>query len=160
MTYHVQQNVAPEMDVLPTTNREDIPTKLVTRACMLVYADRTTYARGMRELEGSLPLTLSQEWQRNEQWVQWDGMHCSAAAEYMYVCGRAGERPPGVHGCDLLLKTFAGLRDEGKQGQPLAKFVSLVNEHVRIRLAAMGISLEDRHHLLTEEEVSYLCPMA
>ena len=74
--------------------------KMLSDAPTLTYADRQTYARGLRELEGPLPLTLAQEWLRDDQWTSFDGKAFSAAREYAYVRGLAGS------GDDAFMRTL------------------------------------------------------
>lgn len=45
---------------------DDANSKWLVTAASLHYADRRTYARGLAELDGTLPLTLAQEWIRDE----------------------------------------------------------------------------------------------
>ena len=66
---------------------------MTAAAQTLNYADRRTYARGLRELEGPLSLTMEQEWLRDERWKAHDGSHFSAALEYAYARGTAGQVP-------------------------------------------------------------------
>ena len=68
--------------------------KMTTDGPTLAYADRKTYVRGLRELEGQLTLTLEQEWLRGDTWVANDGLTFSSTLEYEYVRGTAGSRRP------------------------------------------------------------------
>ena len=126
--------------------------KMTADSATLKYHDREVYSRGLGELEGSLPLTLAQEWERNESWEAHDGLRFTAAAEYDYVLGAAGAIP-AEHAQTFSLETSAGTRDEGSKGQTLADFVAAINQHVADRLTQKGMALEPERHLLTEEEV-------
>ena len=133
--------------------------RMLANAPTLAYADRTTYARGLREIEAPTPLTLAQEWQRDERWTSWDGQDFSAAAEYAYVCGTAGHVPESTstasvphHGGAGFLHTFAGVRDERNGGKTLHDFVECVNVTVQARAERLGLALEPELHLLTDEE--------
>ena len=136
--------------------RDGVPSKLLADVPTLSYADRTTYARGLKELEGALPLTVAQEWQRDDIWTAHDGSRFSAALEFAYVSGVAGERPAETTNHIFMLNTFAGQRDEGHVGLSLSDFTEVANSYVRKQAAMGGMTVEPKLHQLTEEEVCAL----
>jgi len=129
--------------------------KFVPSVTSLTFGDRKLYARGRKEIENQpLPLSLREEWQRDDTWTDRGGMSFSAAAELAYVLGVAGVQPSGGgfrH--TVCLRTFAGVRDAEHVGDTLADFLSKANEHVTRAAETMGMPLDARLHLLNEDEV-------
>jgi hypothetical protein len=124
--------------------------RLLADAQTLSYANRSTYARGLVELEQPTPLTLEQEWQRDDRWTAYDGTTFSAAAELAYVLGVAGEVP---HGSGVELETSAGSRDAHNAGTSLMGFVERANAFIDARAVAAGMVVESALHHLSREEV-------
>jgi hypothetical protein len=116
--------------------------KFVPSVTSLTFGDRKLYARGRKEIENQpLPLSLREEWQRDDTWTDRGGMSFSAAAELAYVLGVAGVQPSGGgfrH--TVCLRTFAGVRDAEHVGDTLADFLSKANEHVTRAAETMGMA--------------------
>ena len=155
VTFHPPKMGAPALQRAETSGNN----KMTAAAQTLNYADRRTYARGLRELEGPLSLTMEQEWLRDERWKAHDGSHFSAALEYAYARGTAGQVPrsrsvgePPIS-TEGFLDTFAGRRDELNAGVTLQDFVERANAYVHERAAIEGLPVEPSLHLLDREEV-------
>jgi hypothetical protein len=133
--------------------------KMVSDAATLTYADRETYARGLAELNGPLPLTMVQEWLRDDRWKGPDGTAFSALLEYLYVVGTAGGAPPAAETHELAfhMKTFAGTRDEDSCGSTLADFVRQAREYIYSQAAVAGAVVEPElisSHLIPSHPIS------
>ena len=152
--------VAKEGCARPSRDAADVGTsKFTVSFTKLSYGDRQVYARGRRELEGRLELSLAEEWghgdrkpRRNDRWADKAGHNFNAADEYAYASGIAGEPPAGTES-SFPMTTFAGQRDKQNKGKTLADFVRIANDYVTQRAAEQGLELDLKNDTLKPEEV-------
>jgi hypothetical protein len=88
----------------------------------LAFGNSEDVQRGLVELTGEAPLTMEQEWARNDRWEDWKGVVFCGTEEWKYVMGAAQEQ--------------AGGRDAGHGNWALARFIDEANVAVRAAAAA------------------------
>ena len=97
--------------------------KFATNHKFLSYGNSDDVQRGLAEITSEAPMTMEQEWARNESWVDWTGNQFHGWAEYSYVIGvAAASLAPGEQG---------GARDEGHEGWTPDQFLVKINAALR-----------------------------
>jgi len=137
--------------------------KMLSRPNALSYGGRADFGRGHEEITRDPALTMEQEFQRDDTWMDWDGTVYSAAAEWTYVAPGGAAREGGPDGTEAT-------RDAGNGGMAAEDFQAAANAHIRQKLQqrrqqqqAAGMrrrkgtakleALEDKNLLLVLEEV-------
>jgi hypothetical protein len=96
--------------------------KFATNRNFLSYGNSGDVQRGLAEITSEAPMTMEQEWARNDSWADWKGERYGGWAEYAYVTGVAvTDLPPGADGA----------RDKGREGWTVERFRECINAALR-----------------------------
>jgi hypothetical protein len=91
----------------------------------LHYGNTGDAVRGLEDITDEPPLTMRQEWARNDSWVDWQGKPFSAWTEYLYVAGTVN-----LSASQARSGSGVGGRDDGHDGYSPETFMQLINEHL------------------------------
>ncbi|KAJ1433195.1 hypothetical protein B484DRAFT_429616 [Ochromonadaceae sp. CCMP2298] len=131
---------------LPSTyNESGSGGKLCGAVTTLAYGDRGVFVAGLDALVPSKPpLTMSMEFDRDDQWTDWRGESYSLREEWAYVTGVARTK----HGCT------PGCRDALNDGLTLDDFCARANVFVSSRREkGWGVAMSEEAAFLSPDEV-------
>jgi hypothetical protein len=115
--------------------------KFVTARTFLSFGNSSDVRRGLQEITHESPLTMIQEWARNDKWTDWKGRSFMAWKEYQYATGVV---PPSADS--------EALRDAGHHGWSLDTFSSKINAQVRENASRKGLA--DVYELNAQEVIA------
>jgi hypothetical protein len=104
--------------------------KFATNRNFLSYGNSEDAQRGLAEITSDPPMTMQQEWARNDTWTNWKGKWYSGRSEYAYVTGTAvTDLPPGKQSAS---------RDKGHEGWAPDRFLAEINSQLRASAKKVG----------------------
>jgi hypothetical protein len=132
--------------LLPANKQADATTgasKFAGDRAFLSYGDTRDAVRGLEDITSSPPLTMEQEFARNDKWKDWQGQEFSAWQEWEYVINPVVQTSGG---------SGHGTRDAGRPGWTIEQFVERANEYIRKQAQTLCL---DEHEIpvLTLPEV-------
>lgn len=118
----------------------------------LKYGTRHDYIDGLDHLYNCTPLTMEQEWCRDDKWLDWKGTEHSSLEEWSYVTSPVPSESQLLIGGATPHTGRVG-RDAGHEGWAPEKFLQIANDHIKTRMLEMELPVPADEHLLTLEDV-------